>query len=119
MLLLQVLSSPTWENLEDKLQTEMDAANALRWLPSRAEPGFKRCFPAASYAGLHGAKISLAKRSKQIGRAPPKSRALRCAPVGSIQKLGREDWRADERSLYAVIAEESAQDSQYLMSLSI
>ena len=45
--------------------------------------------------------------------------ASRCAPVGSIQKLGREDWRADERSLYAAIAEESAQDSQCLISLSI
>ena len=55
----------------------------------------------------------------QIGCAPPEFRAPRCAPVGSIQKLGRENWRAYERSLYAAIAEESAQDSQYLTSLSI
>ena len=74
---------------------------------------------AASYAGLHGAKMSKVERLPQIGRAPSKSRAPRWAPVDSIQKLGREDWRADERSPCAAIAEESAQDSQYLTSLSI
>ena len=59
------------------------------------------------------------KKTSQIGRALPEFRTPRCTPVGSIQKLGREDWRADERSLRAAIAEESAQDSQYLTGLSI
>ena len=61
---------------------------------------------------IHEENVANWPRAAKISGSPLRPRRL-------DPKLGRENWRADERSLCAAIAEESAQDSQYLISLSI
>ena len=72
----------------------------------------------ASYAGSRSKDI-LVEEAVANWPCAAKTSGSPLGPCRLDPKLGRESWRADERSLYAAIAEESAQDSQYLTSPSI
>ena len=72
-------------------------ANALRWLPSRAEPGFKRCFPPDIIGGS-----TLAIDRRQIKQVQKRGhQILRWVKIADLQKridalTGKDEGNDDD-----------------------